>query len=266
LCDASHGPLVGLLSGLTQLNCSLLTLKELRLERVAGTHRLLAHIVREWSDDIKNNQIPRFLGGVGPMHSVLQLLQGLRDLVVLPLEQYQKDGRIMRGLQRGAGSFTSSTAVSLLELTHKLLGAVKFAAEVAFEIMSPEGAVVVGRRLPTHLQQQHGASRAVAEHQIGQRPSDVREGVFAALEVVRQGVADTGRSLAEAVRREQERGRGVSGMVGGVLREAPSAFLARPVITAADATRNVVEGLAGAVAPDVRKEEEEKWKSPRRQQ
>jgi autophagy-related protein 2 len=76
------------------------------------------------------------------MHSVLQLVQGLKDLVLMPVEQYQKDGRILRGLQRGAHSFTSSTAMSLLDFTNRVLGVIKFAAELAFDIMSPEGTVV----------------------------------------------------------------------------------------------------------------------------
>ena len=45
-----------------------------------------------------------------------------------PVEQYQKDGRILRGIQKGAHSFTSSTAMSLLDFTNKLLGVIKFAA------------------------------------------------------------------------------------------------------------------------------------------
>ena len=53
------------------------------------------------------------------------LVQGLRDLLLLPLEQYQRDGRIVRGLQRGAHSFTSSTAIAALELTNRLVDAVQ---------------------------------------------------------------------------------------------------------------------------------------------
>lgn len=52
-------------------------------------------------------------------------VQGLRDLVLLPIEQYQRDGRIVRGLQRGAQSFTSSTAMAALELTNRLVQAVQ---------------------------------------------------------------------------------------------------------------------------------------------
>ena len=45
----------------------------------------------------------------------------------------------------GASSFTSLTAMSLLDFTNKLLGVIKFAAEMAFDIMSPEAAVVQGK-------------------------------------------------------------------------------------------------------------------------
>lgn len=43
----------------------------------------------------------------------------------LPIEQYQKDGRIVRGLQRGANSFTTSTAMAALEITTRLVQAIQ---------------------------------------------------------------------------------------------------------------------------------------------
>lgn len=39
----------------------------------------------------------------------------------LPIEQYQKDGRIVRGLQRGAQSFTARTALAALEITTRII-------------------------------------------------------------------------------------------------------------------------------------------------
>lgn len=47
--------------------------------------------------------------------------QGVIDLFRLPYEQYQRDGRIVRGLQLGAQSFTSRTALAALELTTRLI-------------------------------------------------------------------------------------------------------------------------------------------------
>lgn len=48
-------------------------------------------------------------------------VQGFRDLVWLPIEQYRKDGRIVRGFQRGTASFGTSTAMAALELTNRMV-------------------------------------------------------------------------------------------------------------------------------------------------
>ena len=175
------------------MNCSELTLKKVCYRNgIAGFDKLLTLLVTEWLTDIRQNQIPQILGGVGPMHSVLQLVQGLKDLVLMPVEQYQKDGRILRGLQRGAHSFTSSTAMSLLDFTNRVLGAIKFAAELAFDIMSPEGSVVQGKVPHPSI----GRRRAIG---VVRRPNDVREGVFNAFAIVREGFDETARSLAVVV-------------------------------------------------------------------
>uniref|UniRef100_A0A1B0DI62 Autophagy-related protein 2 n=1 Tax=Phlebotomus papatasi TaxID=29031 RepID=A0A1B0DI62_PHLPP len=120
--ELSRGPLAGLLMGLGQLHCS-----EIRLKRIChkngilGVDKLLNFLLQEWLQDIKRNQLPSLLGGVGPMHSFIQLFQGIRDLFWLPIEQYQKDGQIVRGLQRGAQSFTARTALAALEITTRLI-------------------------------------------------------------------------------------------------------------------------------------------------
>ena len=274
--DLTQGALAGLLAGLTSLNCSELTLKKVRYDNgIVGLDRLLTQLVTDWLADIRQNQVPALLGGVGPMHSLLQLVQGIKDLFFLPIEQYQKDGRLMRGIQKGASSFTSSTAMSFIDLTNKFLGAVKFAAELAFDIMSPEGTVVQGR-LPHPSRMTNKRNIKVLK-----RPSDMREGVFNALAVVQEvliktyrfalvfqpfngtffffkGLDETARSLAEAAAQEHAR-KGLSGAVGGVLRQVPST-LVRPVILATTATTNVLEGVKNQVAPDVHKEEADKWK------
>ena len=60
--------------------------------------------------------------GLPDDHRVLfVIVQGIRDLFCLPFEQYKKDGRFLRGLHRGANSFTTSTAMAALELTTRLI-------------------------------------------------------------------------------------------------------------------------------------------------
>ena len=54
------------------------------------------------------------------MHSFLQLAQGIKDLFIMPVEQYQKDGRLMRGFQKGTfkGFLTLFWLCSIILLAH----------------------------------------------------------------------------------------------------------------------------------------------------
>ena len=82
--DLAHGAIAGILAGLTSLNCSELTLKKVHYRNgISGLDKLITLLVTEWLTDIRQNQIPRILGGVGPMHSFLQLVQGFKDLFMM---------------------------------------------------------------------------------------------------------------------------------------------------------------------------------------
>lgn len=42
-----------------------------------GVDKVIQYAVTEWLTDIRKNQLPGILGGVGPMHSVVQLCESL---------------------------------------------------------------------------------------------------------------------------------------------------------------------------------------------
>lgn len=72
--ELSHGPLAGLLMGLGQLQCSEICLKKISYRHgILGVDRLLNFLIKEWLQDIKKRQLPKILGGVGPMYSLVQL-------------------------------------------------------------------------------------------------------------------------------------------------------------------------------------------------
>lgn len=71
------------------------------------------------------DRVGRGSAALGISDSSIPLVQGFRDLLWLPIEQYRKDGRLMRGLQRGAASFGSSTASAALELSNRLVQAIQ---------------------------------------------------------------------------------------------------------------------------------------------
>lgn len=48
------------------------------LSRLLGVEKVLSYALTEWLTDIRKNQLPGILGGVGPMHSVVQLCKWLQ--------------------------------------------------------------------------------------------------------------------------------------------------------------------------------------------
>ncbi|KAI4468676.1 autophagy-related 2 isoform a [Holotrichia oblita] len=237
--DMTHGPLAGLLMGLAHLNCSELRLKSLHNRNgLLGAEKLISYCLQEWLEDIKSNQLPSLLGGVGPMHSLVQLFQGIKDLFWLPIEQYQKDGRIVRGLQRGANSFTKSTLMAALELTSRIIHLVLITAETAYDMMSPGPSV---KRI-RHTQ-----------------PQDFREGVAKAYMLVKEGLGETADNLVRVASHEREQ-KGYSGAVGGVLRQIPPTIV-KPIIIASEATNKVLGGVRSQLVPDIKREAIEKWKT-----
>ncbi|XP_027628218.1 autophagy-related protein 2 homolog A isoform X1 [Tupaia chinensis] len=244
------GTFAGLLIGLAQLNCSELKLKRLCCRHgLLGVDKVLGYALNEWLQDIRKNQLPGLLGGVGPMHSVVQLFQGFRDLLWLPIEQYRKDGRLMRGLQRGAASFGSSTASAALELSNRLVQAIQATAETVYDILSP--AAPISRS----LQDKRSARRL----RRGQQPADLREGVAKAYDTVREGILDTAQTICDVASRGHEQ-KGLTGAVGGVIRQLPPTVV-KPLILATEATSNLLGGMRNQILPDAHKDHALKWRS-----
>ena len=108
------------------------------------------------------------------MLKIIFLVQGIRDLLWLPIEQYQKDGRLMRGFQRGANSFTTSTAMASLELISRLIQIIQTTAETAYDMVSP------GPSVKTNRQKGKGKTKRYSQ------PADIREGMAIAYLVVKE--------------------------------------------------------------------------------
>uniref|UniRef100_A0A670ZLI9 Autophagy related 2A n=1 Tax=Pseudonaja textilis TaxID=8673 RepID=A0A670ZLI9_PSETE len=243
------GTFAGILIGLAQLNCSELKLKRLCCRHgLLGVEKVVSYALTEWLTDIRKNQLPGILGGVGPMHSFVQLFHGLRDLFWLPIEQYRKDGRIIRGLQRGAASFGTSTASAALELSNRLVQAIQATAETVYDILSPTAPP--SRSLPDR--------KYARKLRRGHQPADLREGVAKAYDTMREGVLDTAQTICDVAARGHEQ-KGITGAVGGVLRQIPPTVV-KPLIVASEATSNLLGGMRNQIKPDALKEESLKWR------
>lgn len=117
--DHEQGTLAGLLLGLSNLHCTELVLRDLHNEKgILGYGKCVEYAVDEWVNDIRKNQVPNVLGSFGPITSLVEIARGISDLFYIPLSEYRKeDGRVVKGIQRGASSFGVSAATAAIDTT-----------------------------------------------------------------------------------------------------------------------------------------------------
>ena len=87
---------------------------------VSGFDKLGKTLNDIWMPDIKKNQLPGVLAGLAPVRSIVNVGGGVRDLVIVPIREYRKDGRLVRSFQKGALAFAKTTTSELFRLGAKL--------------------------------------------------------------------------------------------------------------------------------------------------
>ncbi|SPO35600.1 related to APG2 - required for sporulation [Pseudozyma flocculosa] len=133
-----------------------MTLRHITLRGIDGWARLFDCFNDIWTPDVKANQLADVLAGVAPIRTLVNVGAGVADLVLLPIEQYQKDRRLIRGVQRGATSFAKTTALEAVRLGARLATGTQVILEQAEHIL--------GGRLSQPLQGEAVAPPSGAGH------------------------------------------------------------------------------------------------------
>jgi autophagy-related protein 2 len=251
--------LLNLLIGLAQLAKVDIYLKRISYKRgLLGYEKLLTFLLNEWLNDIRPTDV---IKGIVPLSSITQIMTGIKDLFYLPIDQYRRDGRLIRGIQRGASSFTTSTALALIELSSQVVRCAHFAALLCFELVSssttPNGAILSS----SSYSSSSSSSQAIMVRNHPP-PNDIREGVSYAVNVIRQSFNTTSHQL----RTEAESGRrrkGFLGVVGSLLRQMPSVVI-QPIVTTTKAAENLLVGARNQIDPDEKNDDKEKYRSEKK--
>ena len=170
----------------------------------------------------------------------------MRDLVCMPIDQYRKDKRVMRGLQRGASSFSTSSALAVLDLANRLVYILQNTAQFAHDVVTPPSR----NRYVTYVAQVPSS-----------QPRDFREGVSTAYTGIKEGINEA----KHVFHNTSARAENMSDKIGGVLRQFPSALL-RPVILLTGATSHVLIGARNQIEPLKRQEDKELYKDKLKQE
>ena len=97
-----------------------MVLRHVIIYGVSGFDKLGKTLNDIWMPDVKQNQLPSILAGLAPIRSLVNVGDGVRNLVTIPIREYRKDGRVVRSLQKGAIAFAKTTTSELVKLGAKL--------------------------------------------------------------------------------------------------------------------------------------------------
>src|SRR4051794_10244454 len=124
----------------------------------------------------------------------------------MPIDQYRRDQRIVRGIQRGAYAFTISTAMATLELANRVVYLLQASAQFAHDVVTPP---VPGG---------HNRGQMMIHNS---QPRDLKEGLTKAYTVMREGMHDIRRGVTNAGMMSDD----MSTVFGEVVRQIPSTIV-----------------------------------------
>ncbi|RAR12287.1 autophagy regulatory protein [Stemphylium lycopersici] len=199
-----------------------------------------------WMPDVQENQLPGVLSGLAAVRPLVNVGSGLKDLVVIPMREYKKDGRIVRSLQKGVYAFAKNTTSEVARLGAKVAIGTQNLLEGAEVFLNPQTAS------PRHQSNEWDGEdptsdseepRAVSNY--ANQPIGVRAGLRSAARHLERDLL-TARDAVIAIPAEvMEEGSG-TGVARALARHAPTVIL-RPALGATKALSNALLGVGNAL-------------------
>ncbi|KAI0797999.1 hypothetical protein C8Q75DRAFT_709658 [Abortiporus biennis] len=251
-----------------------MTLRHITLTGITGWPRFFDMLNDLWTPDVKATQLVDVISGVAPIRSVVNVGSGVADLVLLPIAQYRKDGRVVRGLQKGTTAFVKSTAIEAIKLGARLATGTQVILEQAETVLGgqfkdPITAEALQAGLEGYGYEAVGMGDEILDDddlgegdlisRYADQPSNVKEGVKFAYKSLRKNLNSAAQTILAVPMEVYERS-GNEGTVRAVVRAVPIAVL-KPMIGASEAVSKTLLGLHNTLDPSVRLENEEKYKS-----
>lgn len=195
-----------------------------------------------WTPDVIRNQLPGVLSGLAAVRPLVNVGSGMRDLVVVPMREYKKDGRIVRSLQKGVYAFAKNTTSEVARLGAKVAIGTQTLLEGAEAFLAPQTGISSdwdGEDPDSSSEE----ARAVSHY--ANQPIGVRAGLRSAARHLERDLL-TARDAVIAIPAEvMEEGSGV-GMARALARHAPTVIL-RPALGATKALSNALLGVGNAL-------------------
>ena len=221
------------------------------------------------------------ISGVAPIRSVVNVGSGVADLVLLPIAQYKKDGRVLRGVQKGTTSFLKSTAMEAIKLGARLATGTQVILEQAEGVLGTKDPVTAealqfspGSNIRELGVDDEDMRELISKY--AEQPQNVREGLHSGYKSFKKNVNSAAQTILAVPMEVYESSNEVGscfhldrcqldtdtlfqGPVRAVIRAVPIAVL-KPMIGASEAVSKTLLGLHNTLDPNSRHDTETKYK------
>jgi autophagy-related protein 2 len=205
-----------------------------------------------WMPDVKRNQLPQVLTGLAAVRPVVNVASGMRDIVVVPLREYRKDGRIARSLGKGLFAFAKNTTSEAARLGAKVAIGTQNILEGAETFLNPQSS---SPRSPSALQEWDDLNaggdidnepRAVSNY--ANQPLGIKDGLRSASRRFQEDFRRAQDAIFAIPSEAMEVGSGM-GMARAIARHGPTIMI-RPGIGVAKAVSHTLHGVGNALDKD----------------
>ncbi|KAJ5976277.1 hypothetical protein N7481_009984 [Penicillium waksmanii] len=230
-----------------------MVLRHVIIYGVSGFDRLGNTLNDIWMPDVKRNQLPGVLAGLAPIRSLVNVGGGVKDLVVIPMREYQKDGRIVRSIQKGALAFAKTTSNELVKLGAKLAIGTQTVLQGAEDLLTtPNAASAVSD------ENRDDEDEAKKISLYADQPIGVVQGLRGAFRGLERDLL-LARDAIVAVPGEVVESGSATAAARAVWKRAPTVVL-RPAIGVSKAVGRTLLGAGNTLDPSNRRKMEDKYK------
>ncbi|CAA0807541.1 autophagy 2 [Striga hermonthica] len=225
---------------------------ELQLKHVQGVGlygwgSVCETIFGEWLEDISKNQIHKLLKGLPPIKSLFAVGTGAAKLVSLPVKNYKKDHRLLKGMQRGTFAFLRSISLEAIGLgVHLAAGAHNVLLQAEYILAS------IPPSVPWPVESKVGTNVRLNQ------PNDAQQGIQQAYQSISDGLGKSASALVQTPLKKYQRGGSVGSALATAVQSAPAAAIA-PASGAARAVHCALLGFRNSLDPEHKRESVEKY-------
>ncbi|KAF2663533.1 hypothetical protein BT63DRAFT_418995 [Microthyrium microscopicum] len=232
-------------------------LKRLLVYGISGFDNMHTVLNDLWVNDVTRNQLPTVLQGLAPFRPIVNVGAGVRNLVFIPMTEYQKDGRLIRSIRKGALAFAKTTTSELARLGARVAIGTGNILQGAETMLSP--AENPHEDDDGYLSSSPGrrpASRAVSSY--ANQPLTVASGLRNAARHLERDLMSA-RDAIIAVGTDIRESESAGDLVGAIRRSAPAVVL-KPAIGTLRATGTALLGVGNSLDGQSRRRLEDKYK------